>query len=305
VISRAVLKDVSYAYAKRTVLASLDLSLFAGEILCLLGPNGAGKSTLVRLLCGLVKPAAGRIDLEDGITLKDIALVPQQVALYPWLTGLENCVAFGRFAGLSSHSARAAAEEALALTDCVAMQDVAVRRLSGGYQRRINIAVALVARPRILVLDEPTVGIDLEARAHIATILRRLRDRGASVLLVTHDFSEADAVAERLAFLKDGSLVAWGSPQSLAALKFDGRKQLDILLPAQPDQATRLALARFGAVSAANDMVWQSFEAMDGWDTGAVARRLEAARIPFSELRLRAPGVEALYGAFCGAHAAP
>jgi ABC-2 type transport system ATP-binding protein len=291
----AALSNVSFAFGTRTVLDHVSLHLEPGEILCLLGPNGAGKSTLIRLLTGVLKPASGEVAGE----CRQTSLVPQDIALYPWLTATENCAAFARYAGLSRAQTREAIADALMRTDCGQVADRQVRRLSGGYQRRINIAAALVARPRLLILDEPTVGVDLEARHQIAQIVRRVLQDGTAVLLVTHDFDEADELADRIILLKQGRVVATGAPRDLVARHFPDAKRIEIVMRAAPDARSAARLMQRGARPTGQGTIWQAFRPIADWDAGPFATELAQDGVTFAELRLRTPGIEALYRRFC------
>lgn len=300
---RLAARHLSFAYGEHAVLDDVSLSLEAGRVVCLLGPNGAGKSTLIGLLTGRLKPARGEI-VTEGMSPSAIGLVPQAIALYPWLTAAENCRAFARFARLPRRAAAENAVHALALTDCTGVADVPVRRLSGGYQRRVNIAAALVLQPKALILDEPTVGVDLDARLQIIEIIRRLRAEGVAILLVTHDFAEADALADRVACLEHGQLIASGTPAELVRHVFGERKRIEIVLADRPNAETKASLRALGAQASGNELLWHAFEETEGWNAARIAERLRQAGVAFEELRLRKPGIEALYSAMYPSRAA-
>jgi ABC-2 type transport system ATP-binding protein len=288
----AVLDGASARHGATRVVDAVSLALWPGEVYVLMGPNGAGKSSLAGLLTGTLTPDSGAARVLGaraggaGRGRRAVSLVPQEIALYPWLTARENCRAFARIAGLDRREAAARADAALALARCADVGDVRVARLSGGYKRRVNIAAALVNEPRLLVLDEPTVGVDLGAKRAIGATIKTLRGMGAAILLITHDFEDADALADRAGFLRAGRLVGEGRPKALVAAIHGARKRIEIILAAPPGPVETYALREAGATPTATDTVWLMFRVIADWNAGA-------------ELRLREPGLETLYGHFC------
>ena len=226
-----------------------------GEIYALLGPNGAGKTTLVRMICGRIKPQAGDIRLAgrdpfaDGAARAALGLAPQALALYPLLTVAENLQAFARLAGLGGAAATEAVAQAMAVTRIDGRARTQVRYLSGGFQRRVNIAAAILAGPRLLVLDEPTVGVDLAAREAIGEVLRRLKGEGVGILLVTHDLDQAEDLADRVGFLSEGAKVLEGVPAMLIAEAFGD--QMEVVVAATPPPGSGAAIAGRGPVARA------------------------------------------------------
>jgi len=172
---------VRHAFGARQVLRGVSLEVRPGEIYALLGPNGAGKTTLVRAICGRLKPDSGEVRLvgrdpfSDGEARAALGLAPQAVALYPQLTVAENLQTFASLAGLKGKAVGAAVARAMAVTSTTERAGELVRRLSGGFQRRVNIAAAILADPKLLVLDEPTVGVDQTAKLAIGEALTHLK----------------------------------------------------------------------------------------------------------------------------------
>ncbi len=194
----------------------------AGEIYGLLGPNGAGKTTTISMLAGLLKPEAGEI-LVEGTPFwsapqqakRIMGVVPQEVAIYEELSGRENLEFWGRIAGLAAAEARIRATElleALSLTD---RAKEPVKNYSGGMKRRINLGCALLHRPRLLLLDEPTVGIDPQARANILEFIRKLQSAGTGILYTTHYLEEAETLCNRIGIIDHGKLLAEGTLNEL------------------------------------------------------------------------------------------
>jgi len=200
----------------------LDFVVKSGEVFGLLGPNGAGKTTAISIICTLLRPTGGSatvcsIDTErnPAAVRRVIGLAPQEIALYPSLTVRENLRYFGRLYGLSGRLLRTRIEDCLA---CVGLGDTAekpVAAFSGGMKRRANLAAAILHTPRVLLLDEPTVGVDAQSRNLIFENLKALRAAGMTIIYTTHYMEEAEQLCDRVAIIDKGALVAEGAPQAL------------------------------------------------------------------------------------------
>ena len=238
-------------YGEREALSGLDLEVPAGICFGLLGPNGAGKSTCIGVLTTLLSPTSGRASLlghdvvaERAAVRRRIGVVFQESALDPELSAREQLVLHAQLFHLEAPRARA--EEWIARAGLADHADLAVRKLSGGLRRRVEIARGLLCRPGVLFLDEPTTGLDVAARAGIWEELRALRRGGeTTIFLTTHSMEEADALCDRLAILDGGRVVATGSP---TALKAELGGDVVTLLLERPD-AVRDALAAHEGVS--------------------------------------------------------
>lgn len=269
----------------------------------LLGPNGSGKTSLIKVLSGKLPVERGTLRL-PGSARDAVALVPQEIALYPWLTAAENCRAFARLSGIASRAAAECAAWALQAVACGSVADVRLANLSGGFKRRINVAAALVRQPRLLILDEATVGIDRAARQAIAAALAALRARGTAILLVTHDLEEAEALADRVAFLRAGRLVAQGKPRALVAALHGTRKEVRIDLVRAPNAVQRERLHTRGAVPTDSAETWLTYPTLENWDIARFLDGLKAEGLSVGEVRLRDPGLATLYAHYCGSAAA-
>jgi len=205
------------AYGERCAVAEVSLHLKAGEVLGLLGPNGAGKSTTVAMLCGLLAPDAGRITLAGQALATDlnaakrrIGLVPQEIALFEGLSARANVELFGALYGLGGAALKA---RSLALLEQVGLAERArdlPSTFSGGMKRRLNLACALVHDPELLVLDEPTAGVDPQSRNAIFELLEALKRAGKGLIYTTHYMEEAERLADRLVIIDHGRVVAAG-----------------------------------------------------------------------------------------------
>ena len=196
-------------YGEREALKGVDFSADPGELVAVIGPNGAGKTTLLSILAGTLKPDAGTVDSPNG----DVGWVPQQAALYRRLTVEENLLLFARLE--RREDPRGAVGEMLELTGLGERRRELVARLSGGNQQRINIAIGLLAEPAVLLLDEPSVGLDPRQRARLWEFISGLAGRGTSVVFSTHDIQEAERYGRRLLVLADGEGLFDGSAEQL------------------------------------------------------------------------------------------
>jgi len=297
-----VIRGAALSYRDRRVLDGVHLDLHAGQTLALLGPNGAGKTSLMRLVAGRLAPDAGSIRI-DGCdphatpaARRAIGWVPQDIALYPRLTVAENLDVFARLAGLRRAACRVAVAEALDLTGLAEVARRPVGLLSGGYQRRVNIAASLMARPRLVLLDEPTQGVDLQARAAIHAVLERLRRAGAALLVATHDFAEAERLADRAAFLDRGRIVREGTLSELLASLRDGAPEHEIALSGLASASDEATLRRAGFVPVDTGLTWRA-RPVAGRQPNAAEQlaALKAEGVPVAEIRIRAPGLDAIY----------
>jgi ABC-2 type transport system ATP-binding protein len=208
--------NATKSFGKVKALDGASFDLGEGELLALLGPNGAGKTTLIRAITGRVRLDGGEVRLFDrlvvgGSTPADVGVVPQEVALYPLLTARENLHAFGRLQGLSG---RVLADRVSWVLERTGLADRAaepIKQFSGGMRRRLNIACGIVHQPRIVLLDEPTVGVDPQSRDRIYDVLAGLRSAGVSLLLTTHHLEEAEARCSRTVIIDHGKVIASGT----------------------------------------------------------------------------------------------
>lgn len=206
-------------FGDRQALAGVSLELRPAEVVGLLGPNGAGKSTLVRLLLGLERPDAGALEVDGAPPrpgwLRRVGVAPQELALYEELTGQENLELFGRLQGLRGQDLLARLAATLEVVGLTERAGTRVAGWSGGQKRRLNLAAALVHGPDLVVLDEPTTGVDVASRAAILDEVRRRAGAGAAVLLATHHLEEAARVCDRAVVLAAGRVVAEGPLEEL------------------------------------------------------------------------------------------
>jgi ABC-2 type transport system ATP-binding protein len=213
------------SYGSRLVLDGLSLSVGAGEVLGLLGPNGAGKTTTLLILATLLRPDAGEIHIaglspksDRDLLRRKLGFVPQSTALYPSLNGLQNLELFARLHGIRKREALREGWRMLREVDLADRAGDPVSVLSGGMQRRLNLACGLVHRPSVLLLDEPAIGVDPQSREQILLTVRRMADAGAAVIYSTHYMEEVERICDRVVLIDRGRVVADGTVAALIAL---------------------------------------------------------------------------------------
>ena len=303
------ISDLSKVYrgGQRPALDGLALSVRRGAFFGLLGPNGAGKSTLISVLCGLLAPSRGTVSVfgsdvqTDAARVKSaIGLVPQDLALYPTLTARENLSFFGRMQGLSGARLKERMTACLAIARLEELADRRVDTYSGGLKRRLNLVIGLIHEPQLLILDEPTVGIDPQSRNFIHESLRSLHRTGMTILYTTHYMEEAESLCDDIAIIDHGKILARGTVPELLRAHRAGTivAQLDTDLPdAVMQQLRALPPVRSGRFAA------RSFEIeSDTPDAAlaAIADTLHRARLPLVSLSLGAMNLEQVFLALTG-----
>ena len=290
-----------HAYGGKPALRGVDLVLRPGEIYALLGPNGAGKTTLIRAICGRIRPdegvvlVKGRDPSRVAGARSGLGLVPQEIALYPNLTVAENIQTFAALADVPRAGVETAVRRALELTRTVDRAHVPIKHLSGGYKRRANIAAAIVHEPSLLILDEPTVGVDIDAREGLDAVIRGLRDLGVAVLMTTHDLDQAGALADRVGFLREGQLVLEGEPRALITEAFGEQMEILVQLAEEIDTAGEIRLAAEGLERTRRSTVWTRLD-IDGYAAaGRLDKRLRKAGLTPREIRVREPSLANLF----------
>jgi ABC-2 type transport system ATP-binding protein len=218
-------------FGKVTAVDGITLELHSGECLGLLGPNGAGKSTLIRSIVGRVVPDAGTIAVfgapADSAAARNVlGWIPQELALYPRLTCRENLQSFGRYHGLGGVALAQAVERCLNWSTLIDRADELVKNLSGGMKRRLNMAAGLIQQPKLVLMDEPTVGVDPQSRNHIFDMIGKVRDEGMSIIYTTHYMEEAERLCDRVAIMDHGRIIALGTNAELVRNAFGSRSQV-------------------------------------------------------------------------------
>jgi ABC-2 type transport system ATP-binding protein len=290
-------------------LRGISLEVPHGQVLGLLGPNGSGKTTAVRVLTTLIQPDKGRAEIEGidvvrspGQVRKVIGLAGQFAAVDENLTGRENVELVGRLYHLGTKQARQRAGEVLERLRLTDAADRPVRTYSGGMRRRLDLGASLVAQPKVLLLDEPTTGLDPRSRAELWDFIRDLVSDGASVLLTTQYLEEADQLADGIVVLDHGSVIARGTSQELKD-SIGGDVLAVRVAPELADQALA-ALAGLGHGEAHSDGEPGSLAVPAGQEgpelLTELVRRLDAASVPIEALELRRPSLDDVFLSLTG-----
>jgi oleandomycin transport system ATP-binding protein len=293
-------------YGETTALAGVDLAVRTGTVLGLLGPNGAGKTTAVRVLATLLRPDSGHAKVcgHDVIhhahkVRQLIGLTGQFASVDGALTGVENLVLIGRLLGLSRADARRRARDLLAEFDLTEAGERAAKTYSGGMRRRLDLAASLVGRPQVLFLDEPTTGLDPRSRSDLWQIVRGLVAGGVSVLLTTQYLDEADQLADEIAVVDHGRVIATGTPEELKAKT---GAQVLAVRPVDPVDlptvAAVVAEVTHGRPETANQFV--TVPVTDPAVMPAVVRRLDDADVLVGELALRGSSLDEVFLSLTG-----
>jgi len=221
-------------FGERLALNGAGFTLRRGEFLALLGPNGAGKTTLIRIISGRLRADGGRVLIHgqeqrpggNPDVMSKLGIIPQNIALYDQLTARENLELFGKVFGVSSSDLAARIEEALVWTGLQDRSTEPVSRFSGGMQRRLNIACGVLHRPDIILLDEPTVGVDPQSRQRIWEMLKQLQTQGVSIVLTTHQLDEAQQICDRIVIMDGGRTIAAGTFDQLLENSIGRRRRV-------------------------------------------------------------------------------
>lgn len=242
-------------YGNHQALCGTSFSVAAGQRLALLGPNGAGKTTLIRSMCGRVQPDEGQVlvfghSIREPDVLQKLGVVPQDLAIYLDLTAKENLECFGQLHGLRSRRLRERVAWALKWIGLEDRANELTSRFSGGMKRRVNIACGVLHRPSVLLLDEPTVGVDPQSRQRIFDMLDELNQEGASIVLTTHHLDEAETRSDRIVIVDHGKVIAEGPIEELIASTIGARREVAIetqgmLVAAPPGLEWNAARNRF------------------------------------------------------------
>ena len=295
-ISPLDVNSVVKRFGNVTAVNGVTLSLRTGECLGLLGPNGAGKSTLIRTIVGRVTPDSGQVTVFGSPAASPAARaalgwVPQELALYPRLTAKENLRAFGRYSGLSG------APLAKAIAWCLhwaALEDRSgelTRNLSGGMKRRLNMAAGLIHKPRVVLMDEPTVGVDPQSRNRIFEMIEVLRSEGTTIIYTTHYMEEAERLCDRVAIVDHGRIIALDTSEALVRNSFGSRNQVIARFDGPPAELAAWVARHAGRLTDST----AEFTIEHPTQIAVLLESASAAGLELVDLSLRRPNLESVF----------
>jgi ABC-2 type transport system ATP-binding protein len=295
------------AFGETRAVDGVDLAVPSGSVYGVLGPNGAGKTTTIRMLATLIRPDAGsaRVLGHDIVSEPDavrgvVSLTGQLASVDEDLTGRENLILIGRLLGLRRAAAKERAAELLEAFGLAEAATRLVKNYSGGMRRRLDIAASIVVTPQLMFLDEPTTGLDPRSRNQVWEIVRALAAQGTTILLCTQYLEEADQLADGIAVIDHGKVIAEGSPGQLKASVGSGALHVRLLDPAQRDEAEQLLARQFGTAHREPDPAALSAPCGDADRATEALAELSQAGIGIADFSLGQPSLDEVFLALTG-----
>lgn len=301
-----VIKNLIKNYGDLCAVDNLSFSVNEGEIFGLLGPNGAGKSTAMNIITTLDSFDKGSISIAgfDRLKQKDeikqlIGMVPQEIALYPYLSALENVEFFASLYGIKGDKLRSMAMEALEFVGLASRAKIRPKKMSGGMKRRLNIACGIAHNPKLIIMDEPTVGVDAQSRDHILESIRTLKAKGATVIYTSHYMNEVESICDRIAIIDHGQLVAIGTETELVSLITDSKKiSIKTRFHSDFDEKefikSTLKLANVANVRVESDTVFITTN-LDCRDFSHIIEQFGIYQLPIASVNVEIPDLETVF----------
>lgn len=292
------IKDAVKTFSGKRALDGVSLTLRRGECLGLLGPNGAGKSTLVRAIMGRVRLDSGSVTAlgspaDSPAARAQLGWVPQEYAIYPALTPRENLETFGAYMGLSGKALQGAIDWALEWSALAERASEPAKNFSGGMKRRLNMAAGLLSRAPIVLLDEPTVGVDPQSRERIYAMIEGLRAEGASVIYTSHYMEEVERLCDRVSIIDHGRIIAEGTKAELVRNAFGTRAEIEIRFRVADADAVRAWAAERNGVVGEESVRFAVSDAPA--ELSELLRSAAAAGVAVENLSLRTPGLQDVF----------
>jgi ABC-2 type transport system ATP-binding protein len=296
------IKNITKSYGDITALSNFSLSLKKGEVLGLLGPNGAGKTTLISILSGTVKDFSGTVTFKEKNLFSDrmlknhIGIVPQDMAFYEDLNALDNLMFWGGLYDISRSVLKQRAREMLELVGLGRRAKDPIKKYSGGMKRRLNTAIGMIHKPELLLLDEPTVGIDVQAKVNILEIIKKVGEQGTSVIFTTHQLAEVEEICSRIAIMDKGAVLAQGTLEEL--IQIVGEKEMvDVQGEFSANQVSIILkeadLIGVDVLSVKDNLANLAFDNTD--KIPAMMEFLFKNNIKVSDLKIKSPNLEAVF----------
>lgn len=258
------IKDVSFCYknSSENALTGINLEINTGEAFGLLGPNGAGKTTLLSLISGILPCHQGSISMDDdpdNCWRRNLSIVPQEYSFYPMLTTWENLDFFARVQGLKGSELKTRIDQAITTTGLEQTLSKLAGRCSGGLKRRLNLAIGLLNKPKLLLLDEPTVSVDPQSRAFILETIKQLANQGTAVIYTSHYMDEVEQLCDRVAIMDQGKVLLSGEMDTLLSPQ-QGEQQVKLTLGDQTPQQRKMFIQHFpDAIFQGKDVLLDTF----------------------------------------------
>ena len=301
------IQNLSKSYGEAPALDRFSLDMERGEVLGLLGPNGAGKTTLISILSGTLPGFSGSVTFQGKNLFSDrslknrLGIVPQDMAFYEELSAMDNLLFWGGLYDISRSELKRKAEELLKSVELSDRAKEPVKRFSGGMKRRLNVAIGLLHSPDLLLLDEPTVGIDVQAKVSILEIIKRVGREGTAVIFTTHQLAEVEETCSRIAIMDHGRILAQGTLDEL--IKTIGEKVIvrvegEFSLSSFSEAIGSLADDGVELISAADDIVSLGVDDTDSLPK--VMERLFSNNVQISDLKIHSPNLETVFLRFTG-----
>lgn len=283
-------------FGQVTAVDGITLELNSGECLGLLGPNGAGKSTLIRTIAGRVVPDSGTVSVfgfaADSTGAREaLGWVPQELALYPRLTSRENLESFGRYHGMAGAALQKAVAWCLDWASLMDRSGEPVKNLSGGMKRRLNMAAGLIHQPKLVLMDEPTVGVDPQSRNRIFEMIEKLHSDGMSIIYTTHYMEEAERLCDRIAIVDHGRIIAEGAKEELVQNSFASRSEVVARFAGSADDVAGWVAQRGGRYV---DSTAQ-FTVEHPTEIGGLLDAASKAGLELIDVSLRKPNLESVF----------
>ncbi|MCT3024642.1 ATP-binding cassette domain-containing protein [Pediococcus pentosaceus] len=295
------IQTLSKKFGQQTAVDRVSFNVEVGEVFALLGPNGAGKTTMLRMLTTLLKPTSGTIQVlghnlqsESQAVRSLFGLAGQYASVDENLTARENLQTFSLLNGLSFREARLRTQELLEEFSLINSADKPLATFSGGMRRRLDLSISLIARPKIIFLDEPTTGLDPRTREQMWKTIRQLVQAGTTVILTTQYLEEADQLADHIALIDHGKLVALGTPQALKEKIASKKLNLTFQNELQATQAVQaIAEATNGIVQQTDNMVNVSFNEVD--DITKILTNLQVTKLSANDIQIKQPSLDDVF----------
>lgn len=296
-----LVEQLRKSYGELRAVDGISFDVPKGELFGFLGPNGAGKTTTLSMISGLLKPDAGRVLIDEidvwqtpKAAKRILGLVPQDIALYEELTGRENLRFWGGLYDLSASELKANMEKWLNRVGLADRANDVVAKYSGGMKRRLNLAVGMIHNPKIVLLDEPTVGIDPQARNNIMEIIREIAREGTTILFTTHHLEEAETLCQRIAIMDHGKILQTGTVDELAKVVGDG--DLINIHGVFSPASFKTALSGFSInfLNVAENSAAISLK-QNGCNIAVIIQKLSEAGIAIDDLSMQKPSLESVF----------